>query len=162
MPWPEQREGPVRSSQGVAMSPANHTPLRVSSSPDPSISSQAWAHPTSAPLSPLHTYRQKQLSQNHSLLRDGSGIGLGKHWRAIPRLAEESGVGSHPASSRAPQGGAWPPGPGWGAGRQAGVELGSRGLVRAAWPGCSFPQTATRGQPAPSAEEFSVAQVMAS
>lgn len=35
-------------------------------------------------------------------------------------------------------------------------------LVLAAWPGCSFPQTATRGQPAPSAEEFSVAQVMAS
>lgn len=84
------------------------------------------------------------------------------HCIGIPLLAEGSDVGSHLASSRAPQGEAWPPGCGCGTGCQARVELRLPHLVLAAWPGCNFPQTATRGQPAPSTEEFSVAQVMAS
>lgn len=160
--------GPIRSSKGVGMSPESHTPLWVSSSPDPSTGSQAWPNPPirgSPHISPTppssHIQTETFITKSFFIegwVRDGIREAL----EAIPRLAEESGVGSHPASSRAPQGGAWPPGPGCGAGRQAGVEVGSRGPVRAAWPGCSSPQTATRGQPAPSAEEFSVAQVMAS
>lgn len=84
------------------------------------------------------------------------------HWGPHPDWQRGSGVGSHPASSRAPQRETWLPGRGCGAGHQA-REWGWGCHVLAWLRGqAGLPQTATRGQQAPSAEEFSVAQVMAS
>lgn len=105
-------------------------------SPDPSTGSQVRSNPL--PFQALRPHRAHSSPSTHrdrnrnSLITKSFFI---EQWvgdrdrgalEAIPRLAEGSGVGSHPASSRAPQGGAWPPGPGCGAGCQAGVDLGWR------------------------------------
>ena len=115
---------------------------------------QAWHNPPipgcppSGPTPPPpHT--QTNLSQNHFLLRVGSGTGIGIALGTIPQLAEGSGVGSHPASSRAPQGEAWPPGSGCGAGHQAGVELGLLGLVPAAGRAAVSPKRPPEGSRPP-------------
>lgn len=162
VPESEQR-GPSDWHPGEGVSPASHTPPWVFSTqaPSPCLILLFQALPHQAPLHPLHKHTHRNIFITKSFfiegwVRDRNREALG----AIPRLAEGSGgVGSRTASSRAPHGEAWSQAPvvwrwiaGW-----SGV-----GAVARSGPGCSFPKMATRGQPAPSAEEFSVAQVMAS
>lgn len=65
----------------------------------------------SGPSHLLHMHTQTFITKSFFIegwVRDRTREALG----AIPWLAGGSGVGLHPASSRAPQGEAWPPAPG--------------------------------------------------
>lgn len=130
-------QGLVRGA--VTSCSANHTLLWVSSFPGCLGSPLSWLNST-----PCITHKHKYLSKKSFFIDWGWGLNrnaLG----TIPRLAEGWGIGSCPASSRAPQGKAWPPGHGCGAESQAEVEMGVRFIVPTAPPGCNSPKWPPEG-----------------
>lgn len=167
VPRSDQR-GPSDWHPGVGVPPASQTPPWISSFPCTPTGLKAWPNPPmpcsslSGPTPPPpHTQTETFITKSFFIegwVRDRNRectgghtpIGRGVRCWLTPCLLGHWKVRPGPQTMAVAL--------------EARLEWswGCHILVLAAWPGCSFPQTATRGQPAPSAEEFSVAQVMAS